>query len=429
MFKEEIKSLINNMDTIRAFINSVEPVLIEKISENLKRDADDISALLLLFNDINLNDGENDFKLSEEAKSKIKENFDGDIIIEPSIDGKESILKVNGPGGKRFSKAMNNLTKLENQKNLLYKSSLMSIISTVECFFLDLLKSYFIQYPYEITSALISKKDKCFTFDEIISFMDIDDAKTFIVDEKLENILRSSFEDWIAFSKDKLNMNMGYIKEQKERLNEIFQRRNIVIHNNGIVNSIYLSKVSEKYREGIKKGYPIFLDRNYLENAINDLELSFSLIAFELWKIKTKDDSERYELLAALISSNLDYKRWNIVNGYSTFLSNDSCCPQWYKMFSKINYWLSCKRLGTFDKVKDKIIAEDLSACTLDFQACKCALLDEKDNVFRLMSQILENGVLNFKELDSWPVFDELKEDAMYKEIQSKWEVKETEKV
>ena len=99
----------------------------------------------------------------------------------------------------------------------------------------------------------------------------------------------------------------------KERLIEVFQRRNILVHNKGIVNSIYLSKVSGKYKNEVKKGYPVFLDRQYLESAINDLELNFSLIAFELWKNKKKDDQSRFKLLTNLISSNLDFKRWEII--------------------------------------------------------------------------------------------------------------------
>ncbi|HHY22771.1 MAG TPA: hypothetical protein GX527_00815 [Clostridiaceae bacterium] len=421
MFKSEINSFVQNMDVIRGYINSVEPVLLEKCSENFKKDAEDLSVLLLLFNDSRLNDGESDFELSEEAKNKIKENFDGEIIIEPCDDGEGCNLKVNGSGGDRFAKAMENLAKHENQKMLLYKSSLMSIISTVECFILDFLKSYFQQYNHEITSTLISKKDKHFTLDELESFADVKDAKMFIIDNKLENLIRGSFEDWIDFLKEKLNLNMGYINEVKERLIEVFQRRNIVVHNKGIVNSIYLSKVSGKYKNEVKKGYPVFLDRQYLESAINDLELNFSLIAFELWKNKKKDDQSRFKLLTNLISSNLDFKRWEIIKGFSTFLGNDSCCTHWHKMFAKINYWLSCKRLGTFDKVKDKVIAEDLSACTMDFQLCKSALLDEKDNVFRLMNQILENEILSFDDIDSWPIFDEYKEDTMYQDIENRW--------
>lgn len=208
MLENEIKSFIQNMNTVRAYIDSVEPVLIEKISENLERDQDDLSALLLLFSDPSFNDDDFGLDLTEQAKEKIRENFGGDIIVEHSDDSDGCEIRVIGPGGIRFAKAMEKFTQLENQKKLLYKSSLMSIVSTVECFLLDLLQAYFSKYHNELTSSLISKKDKHFTLDELEAFGDINDAKTYIIDSKLENLLRGSFEEWIEFLKDKLNLDI-----------------------------------------------------------------------------------------------------------------------------------------------------------------------------------------------------------------------------
>lgn len=217
-------------------------------------------------------------------------------------------------------------------------------------------------------------------------------------------------------------MSMGYLNDEKDTLVEIFQRRNIIVHNKGIVNSIYLSKVSEKYCKEAKNGYPIFLDREYLEDSINIIELNFSLIAFELWKNKRKNDDNRYELLGVLISKNLDAKKWKSVGGYSVFLGNDSCCSQKFKMYSKINNWLSYKRLGKFDKVKNKVLDDDFSAYTLDFQVCQQALLDNNEKVFELMKEALENNILCSEDIESWPVFDEFKETELYSQLKSKIE-------
>ena len=70
-------------------------------------------------------------------------------------------------------------------------------------------------------------------------------------------------------------------------------------------------------------------------------------------------------------------------------------------MLNKINNWLSYKRLGNFSKVKDKVLAEDFSACTLEFQVCQQALLDDKEKVFELMKEALQNNILDFETIDS----------------------------
>lgn len=425
MFYNEIQSFHENLDTIREFIYSLEPVLLQKIDENFKNDVDDLRVLQLILSESNPDNDDNNFKLSEEAKRKIRDNFDGEIIIKQNEDGNGFHLKVNGNGGKRFNKAMLNLRKFNEEKMLLYKSSLMNIISTVECFLSDILQKYLKKYKQEITSVLILKKDKQFTMDELESFESIEDAKTYIIDSKIENLIRGGFEDWVDFLKEKMHMHMGYLNDEKEKIIEIFQRRNIVVHNKGIVNSIYLSKVADKHQNEIKMGERIFLDRDYLENAINTLELNFSLIAFELWKNKIQHDNSRYELLANLISENMDSKRWSLVKGYTIFLYNDSGCTQWYKMFSKINNWLAYKRLGCFEKVKNKVIEEDFSACSIEFQICQQALLGDSNKVFDLMREALKNNIINFQDIESWPVFDEYRDDELYKQMHNEWGQKE----
>lgn len=170
MFYNEITSFCENLDGIRVFIDSLEPVLLEKIKENYKKDAEDLKVLQLALSEVASEKDEKKIILSEEGKQKIRENFDGDIIIDKSEDGEGVSFSVNGNDGERFENAMKNLAKLEQQKMLLYKSALMSIISTVECFIADILKVYFNEYKHEITSTLISKKDKQFTMDELESF-------------------------------------------------------------------------------------------------------------------------------------------------------------------------------------------------------------------------------------------------------------------
>ena len=37
------------------------------------------------------------------------------------------------------------------------------------------------------------------------------------------------------------------------------------------------------------------------------------------------------------------------------------------------------------------------------------------------MNQLLENEILSFDDIDSWPIFDEYKEDTMYQDIENRW--------
>ena len=423
MFSEEIHDFTNSMDAIRGFVDSLEPVLIKRIDENFEANSENLGILLLALQDLSsTTEDSQSFSLPEETKKKIKEDFKGDF--EFIIENGNINIKTVGEDAFKFGIAINTYKTLNQQKKLLYKSSLMSIISTVEGFLASMLHKYFKTYSTEISPALIIKKDKQFSLSELESFKDIEDAKNYIVETKIENLIRCSFTEWIIFFKEKLSLSMGYLKDQEDVLNEIFQRRNVVVHNQGIVNSIYLAKVAEQFRKGVEKGETIDLSRPYLDSVINKLEFNFALIALELWKKRVAKDNNRANLLTGIISEHVVEKRWDIIKGYSTFLMNDSKCSQVDKTFATVNYWLACKRNGEFEQIKDKISSEDFSAYTLDFQICKAALLNKNEEVLTKMSKALDQGIFGIADVKVWPIFDEIREEDKYLQLIQKWENK-----
>lgn len=424
MFYKESKDFVSNMKAIREFIDLVEPVFIQKRKDHMKNEAKDLSILMLALSDpllSNIEDGK--FQLSEDSKQKIRDNFDGEIVIEKSEDGHGVKVSVNGNGAERFDNAVSMLGEIEKQTSILYKSSLMNIISTVECHFSNLIMSYYKVNTKEITSGLISKKDKHFTLEELESFETLEDAKNHLIESKVENLLRGSFDDWIEFLKDKMKLNLGYLEAEKNNIVEIFQRRNIVVHNQGIINSIYLSKISKEYKKNLKKGEPILIDRVYLEKSIDTLELIFLLIGFELWKNKKPNDQKRFDQISQIIEDCLFDNRWFIMKGLTRFLMGDAKAPQVFKNMSKINNWLAHKKMGEFEVVKKDVEAEDFSSCTMDFIICKLALLGEKDKIFHYIDEAIISKSLTYLDLEEWPIFDDYREEEKFINIISKKDV------
>src|SRR5690606_32768666 len=116
---------------------------------------------------------------------------------------------------------------------------LISLVSTVEWFFSQILHYYYDKFP---DSSGI--KNKTLTLDDLKNFGSINDAEKFLIENKIEEILRGSIKDWFKILKDDLKLGLGYKDQYEDELVEIYQRRNLLVHNGGVVNAIYLSKVA-----------------------------------------------------------------------------------------------------------------------------------------------------------------------------------------
>jgi hypothetical protein len=351
---------------------------------------------------------ESDAKRIKEIDLEIKSLFDGEIevISEEGEDGeRESIqFKFLSGDSEPFNNALTAINKSGQQVEQLYKSSLISLISTIEWFYVQLLHFHYDKHP---ESAGI--KNKTLTLSDLKSFETFKDAEKFLIEEKIESSVRASFKDWIETLKTDLNLKMGYLKEFEDEIFEIYQRRNILVHNGGVVNSIYLSKVSDSYKENLKIGDVISIDQEYLFKSMNRLHLVFSLFAFELWKKLEPENDER-----GIMAMNLGYKYltqsdWSVSHCANYFLMQDKKMPVAGRTAAELNVLLCKKRIQGFEAIKPEFEKIDYSDKALVFQLALAALKEDKETFFRHLPQVIKTEEISHQELFDFPIFEEMR--------------------
>jgi hypothetical protein len=113
---------------------------------------------------------------------------------------------------------------------------------------------------------------------------------------------------------------MSYIDTDLVTLTEVFQRRNIIIHNGGRVNSIYISKVHPSLRKDLPLNAELLVSPQYLAQSIDILELNMILICAELWEKVSPEDRARREILNSAALDHLKQERWAVGAGLSYFV-------------------------------------------------------------------------------------------------------------
>jgi len=424
MFDKHILDFNKNILGLRGFVDLIDPFLTKKQKE--QREPIEYLMRLAVVNEL-LKQKTGWKKNEREKLEKQKSKLDAEILriykkpielklekIVEEKDGKKKIsgVKISFKTDKDVIKYLENATYSSEYIELLYKNSLISLLSSTEWFFSEILHYYYDRFP---DAAGIQKR--AMTLSDLKSFKTVNDAEKYLIDVKIEEVLRGSFESWISLLKTELSLKLGYINSVEDELIEIYQRRNLLVHNGGIVNSIYLSKVKEPFRKKTKINEQISVDKEYLDNAICKLQKSFILIASELWKNLDKNDKKRGDVLTDIVYENLIKGRWDICEGLCYFIINDKQLESVDRCVSQLNYWLCKKRTQQFDSIKEEIFNTDYSDKMEIFQLGLFALKEDKKSFFKVLPIALDSGQLNIEKLEEFPIFEEMRNSDEYEKF------------
>lgn len=405
--------LAAGIDNLREFTVIVEPVLHAHRKVLVSKHAKDLLPLMLVMKEA---DPERFKKLgvSKEARAKMAKMAAEvvEVTREKKKKGRSFSFRVLGEHGPRFEAAMKEIRKGEFSLQLLYKSVLISLISTVEWFLSRLIHAYYAQFP-----GLIDTSDKNFTLADLKKFDTVDDARQYLVESKVESIMRGSFDDWLKFFKTQLKLSMGYLEEEIPSLVEACLRRNLIIHSGGAVNSIYLSQVAPALREGRVIGSSIPVTREYLEKRFDAFELNCSLLGLELWKQILPSDDGRADWLLDAVYEHLLGQRWRTAEGLAFFQTGDKKNPKLVQAIGQLNYWLAVKRQGRFDSVRKQVDAEDISAMPLKCQLGWYSLREDGDGFFGALPAALKAEEVSVEELKEFPIFEEMRADDRFSKV------------
>lgn len=409
MFIQSIRQFISNQNSLRDFVDLVNPILSQKQAEEGRKNSKTLLPMIYAFNQLD----PNTYPISDKIKEEIEKQefeFKFEIVKGDGPNDSSLALQISEDKEEVFSKALGTFVKFRTQKEHLYKTSLISLISSAEWFISQILHSYYDKYPESL-----SKNEKLLSIEDIKSLGGIEDAINYLIDIRIEEILRGSIKDWFDYFKNHLKLSMSYLDKDINKLIEAGLRRNIIIHNNGIVNSLFIKKVPEEFKDEYKINVPLTIEQKYLDNIITLFEKNLILIASELWKKIEPENDSRGELLIEVAYNNILAKRYEIGESLSFFTMNDKKLSEYDRTIASVNYWQAKKWQGQLNEVKTEIQQADFSAKDDKFKLAKYALLDEFDEFFQYLPRVLKAEQITQKELNEWPLFMNIRETDKYK--------------
>lgn len=405
----------SNLESLRDFVNSLDLVLREGALNVDKKAINLVAYILEELAKEKLTDDHEEYIKNELDKKEIEE-YIKENHIEFSIKNENNISIKCGreEAINDFKDFFNILNDVSTKTSILYKSSLMSLVVYFESMFTEIFKYLFNKNP----ECIVEKKS--LTFMEIRKIGSIEQAINYIIEKELETMMYKGFENWCDYLKSKTKLSMAYLDNSKDEVVEIIARRNLFVHNQGKVNSIYLAKVSDRYSNELDKELKV--NKEYINKSIDSIAKLGNLILIDLMK---KNHEDYWNYAFSLGFDFLTKGKWQASLEINALIKDDKDASSKEKLLAKINYWQSFKWKGDFDRVKKEIEKLDCSAYSEDIQLAIMALKDDFDNFFNLLPKACPSEDLPYSALEKWPIFKEIRKDKRLNEFLSSSNEKE----
>ncbi|MEW6673941.1 MAG: hypothetical protein AB1427_19785 [Thermodesulfobacteriota bacterium] len=140
---------------------------------------------------------------------------------------------------------------------------LYQVVAYYETFFFDFLKILLQNNPY----ALSQKRQ--LAVQEVLSQSDLQKLILYLIERELHELRYKNVQEWFAYLERVINLKTIGISEIN-RLSELKATRDIVAHNAGIVNDIYIQKAGSLARARI--GEAISVSRPYVYDSADFLK-------------------------------------------------------------------------------------------------------------------------------------------------------------
>lgn len=319
---------------------------------------------------------------------------------------KERIKRITGNENDyyKYNKTWRRRVEISRTSRTLHNSLLITAVSDFESLISGLVRTFLTLRP-----DILKASSKTYTFKELSDFSSIEEFRTHCIEVRSDDILRQGFEKWMKWFSEERNIGLSEVTDDNPALTEIFQRRHLLVHNGGVVNSYYLAKSQEG--SSAKIGQKLSADEEYLRESLDVLTIAGVKLGIATSRKLVKSDeavSRAAAYLHRISYNSLVDGAWRVARELSVWQdTNDT--DESTRLTSKVNAWLAAKLMGNFPDVEADIKAWDTRALANKYRLAKAALLDDNDGAYNLAKSMAGSGELGEEEWRYWPLLKDVR--------------------
>lgn len=313
-----------------------------------------------------------------------------------------------------FTSTIRQLDELRNQKSteILAKSLFTQLFAEFDSYTGELLKVIYLK-----NDKLLKGISREISLSDLMDFQDLASAKISMLDKEIETFRRDSYAEQFATLEKKFNLPLRKFKEWPDFV-ELSQRRNILIHNGGMISNQYISvceREGYKFDTPQKIGDSIDVTFEYFLNASRILSKTGLMLAYTLWgKIFPKESELIHSALNDTIFHCLQQKRWRFVGDLEDFVLSEPMKKDITEIDLRIrivNASIGLKFSGRDQDASKLLDSVDWSASYRDFRLATAVLHEKYDDAVEIMKSIGKTGeIIQQADYHTWPLFTKFRE-------------------
>jgi len=306
--------------------------------------------------------------------------------------------------------AQNARGALARQGQLLRRGAITILVSFFETLVADLVGAYYLRFPEALPADAT-----VLTLADLRRLGSVADAESIIATREAEKLLRESLDTQMKFFLSRFKLIQGDLPDY-ESMTEITQRRNIIVHNNSIVNAVYLDKTTASLiaEHNAQTGKRLPISAEYLQRAIDITTcLGFVLIQ-HAWRRWGKESGSADDYAVGYVYELLVERRYQLAETVASVMSSFDVGTEEIRRIILINRAIALKSLARHDEMQQLLATFDWTATSLRFKVVLAALRDHEDEFFDLAKCALAAKELGRAEFEQWPAFSLLREHSDY---------------
>lgn len=338
---------------------------------------------------------DNDLKIGDVFKLHLEECTENRLSYEIMVNkGKDDKFLPDVGSAKIFQNR--NAIKRNEEKVII------NALQLFEDFFAKLIKGIIEKYPEKYLS------DKTISYSDLIK-ADVSELKRDLINKTAEAFMFDVI-DSIEKICEKESWRLSDYKEIWEDFVEVYQHRNILVHNMGQVNRKYLNNVAKRYKN-VQCGTYLKLSTEILQKKIGVI-IKFCYLLF-YFAGETEQD---LEVLNDTAFGFLKKEKWEEALFAYQLLSKVKRVDQASKINCKINMLNAKKHILSLNEVKDEIINLDVSGMDKKYVIAKELLLENNEQVTKMLDKNYPD-VYNSYMIQTCPIFIEYRKTDEYKDF------------
>jgi len=302
------------------------------------------------------------------------------------------------------------------------RSYLIALVSEFDAYIAKMIKELFRLRP-ELQKAALS--EKTISFEKLSESKSIQELREFMIDREIDILLRGSHTDLMKWLEKIFNLTLTDKLPLWSSFIELTERRNLVVHSEGVVSRQYLSvckSAKATVSPDVKLGTRMVVTRGYLAGAhLIAYDTSFRITHLLLRKVR-KDLGGRAD--SRLVDNAFDrlIHRHDILtlsiagfgrNGIVAAKDKDK------QRLLTVNQAIAHRRLGDDDKIAPLLASEDWSGCAPRFRLALLILQNDFKAASRVMERLSKRAVTE-SHYRTWPLFEVFRETPEFRKVYRK---------